>query len=151
VDFRNSLIIMTSNLGGQAVKELANDYEAMRREVKRVLEGHFRPEFLNRVDEVVVFRPLGRDAILRIVDLQAEALKRRLAERKIGLELSLKAKALLAEKGYDPVYGARPLKRVIQQDVQNPLALKILAGDFRPGDTLVVDVDGKGGFRFDRG
>ncbi|MCX6560459.1 MAG: ATP-dependent chaperone ClpB [Candidatus Aminicenantes bacterium] len=150
VDFRNALIIMTSNLGSQAVKDLNRDYEAMQREVKRILEGHFRPEFLNRVDEIIIFRPLGQEAILRIVDLQAELLRRRLADRKLGLELTAKAKELLADRGYDPVYGARPLKRTIQQDIQNPLAMRILAGEFRPGETIVVDVDGRGGFVFKR-
>ncbi|MDD8026525.1 MAG: ATP-dependent chaperone ClpB [Acidobacteriota bacterium] len=150
VDFRNALVIMTSNLGGQAIKELNRDYKAMEREVKRVLEGHFRPEFLNRVDEIIIFKPLAKEAILRIVDLQAELLRRRLADRKIGLELTDKAKELLAERGYDPVYGARPLKRTIQQDVQNPLAMKILAGEFRSGETVRVDADGRGGFVFRR-
>jgi ATP-dependent Clp protease ATP-binding subunit ClpB len=148
VDFRNALVIMTSNLGGQAVKELSGDYPAMRREVKRVLEGHFRPEFLNRVDEVIIFRPLAKEAILRIVDLQAELLRRRLVDRQVGLELTVEAKELLADRGYDPIYGARPLKRTIQQDIQNPLAMRILAGEFRPGDTIIVDADGRGGFVF---
>jgi ATP-dependent Clp protease ATP-binding subunit ClpB len=150
VDFRNALVIMTSNLGGQAVKELNRDFASMQREVKRILEGHFRPEFLNRVDEIIIFRPLEKDAILRIVDLQAELLRRRLADRKVGLELTDKAKELLAERGYDPVYGARPLKRAIQQDIQNPLAMRILAGEFCAGDTVRVDVDGRGGFLFTR-
>ncbi len=150
VDFKNTLIIMTSNLAGQAVKELARDVPAMEREVKRVMEQHFRPEFLNRIDEVIIFRPLDKEAILRIVDLQVELLRRRLADRKIGIETTEKARTLLADKGYDPVYGARPLKRAIQQEVQNPLAMKILAGEFREGDAVRVDADGKGGFRFSK-
>ncbi len=150
VDFRNALIIMTSNLGGAQIKELGRDYAALEREVKRVLEGHFRPEFLNRVDEVIIFKPLAKEAILRIVDLQAELLRRRLAERQIGLALTDKAKERLAEMGYDPVYGARPLKRTLQQEVQNPLAMKILAGEFLPGETVRVDADGRGGFRFEK-
>jgi ATP-dependent Clp protease ATP-binding subunit ClpB len=148
VDFKNTIVIMTSNLAGQAIKELSGDYSKMEREVKRQLEGHFRPEFLNRIDEVIIFRPLGRETILKIADIQIEALRRRLADRKIGIALTDKARALLAEKGYDPVYGARPLKRVIQQEVQNPLAMKILSGDYRDGDTAEIDIDGKGGFVF---
>ncbi len=151
VDFRNALIIMTSNLGGQEIKALGRDYAAMEREVKRILEGHFRPEFLNRVDEIVIFKPLAKQAILRIVDLQTELLRRRLAERKVGLVLSDKAKEKLADLGYDPVYGARPLKRTLQQEVQNPLAARILAGEFAPGDTVRVDLDERGGFTFLKG
>jgi ATP-dependent Clp protease ATP-binding subunit ClpB len=150
VDFKNTIIVMTSNLGSQAIKELSRDYAAMEREVKRQLEGHFRPEFLNRIDEVIIFRPLGRETILQIADIQIEALRRRLAERKIGIELDAKARDLLAEKGFDPVYGARPLKRTIQQEIQNPLAMRILAGDCRDGDTVKVGADGKGGFTFEK-
>jgi ATP-dependent Clp protease ATP-binding subunit ClpB len=148
VDFKNTLIIMTSNLGSQAIKELRGDFAAMEREVKAVLEGHFRPEFLNRVDEIIIFRPLEKDSILRIVDLQIELLRRRLAERKIGVDITAKAKALLAEKGYDPIYGARPLKRTIQQEIQNPLAMKILAGEIRAGQTARIDADKTGAFTF---
>ncbi len=148
VDFKNTLIIMTSNLGGQAIKDFRKDFAAMEREVKAVLEKHFRPEFLNRVDEIIIFRPLEKDSILRIVDLQFELLRRRLAERKIGVEITDKAKALLADKGYDPVYGARPLKRTIQQEIQNPLAMKILAGEIREGQTARVDADKTGAFVF---
>jgi ATP-dependent Clp protease ATP-binding subunit ClpB len=141
VDFRNTLVIMTSNLGSQAIKELHRDYEAMEKEVHRVLETHFKPEFLNRVDEVIIFRPLGKEAILEIVGLQLGLLAKRLAERKIGLDVTKEAKQLLAERGFDPVYGARPLKRTIQRDVQNPLAMKILAGEFGEGDTVGIGVD----------
>jgi len=148
VDFRNTLIIMTSNLGGQVIKEFTQDYEVMEREVKKILESHFRPEFLNRIDEVVIFKALSKGVILKIVDLQIDLLRRRLEERKIGIELSRKAKDLLAERGYDPVYGARPLKRTIQQDIQNPLATKILAGEFKEGDVVRVDADGQGSFTF---
>jgi ATP-dependent Clp protease ATP-binding subunit ClpB len=148
VDFKNTIVIMTSNLAGQAIKDLGGDFSAMEREVKRQLEAHFRPEFLNRIDEVIIFRPLAKETILKITDIQIEALRRRLAERKVGIELTDKAKALLGEKGYDPVYGARPLKRVIQQEIQNPLAMKLLSGDYKDGDTVKVDVDGKGGFTF---
>jgi ATP-dependent Clp protease ATP-binding subunit ClpB len=144
VDFKNTLIIMTSNLGGQVIKELSRDYQAMEQEVRRLLESHFRPEFLNRIDEVVIFKPLSKDTLLRIVDLQVDLLEKRLSDRKIGLEVTPAAKERLAEQGYDPVYGARPLKRTIQQEVQNPLALKLLAGEFRDGDTVRVDVSAKG-------
>ena len=148
VDFRNTLIIMTSNLGSQVIKDLAGDRAGLEREVKKVLEAHFRPEFLNRVDEVIIFRSLAKEAILKIVGLQIELLRRRLAERKIGIEVSAKALKALADKGYDPVYGARPLKRTIQQEIQNPLAMKILAGEFRDGDTVKVEPDDAGGFVF---
>ena len=148
VDFKNTLVIMTSNLAGQAIKELARDAEAMEREVRRVLEGHFKPEFLNRIDEVVVFRPLGKESILRIVGLQLDLLAKRLAGRKIGLEVGKEAKELLAERGFDPVYGARPLKRTIQKDVQDPLAMKILSGEYGEGDTVVVGVDKAGELAF---
>jgi len=144
VDFKNTLVIMTSNLGGPVIKELSRDYEAMEKEVRKVLESHFKPEFLNRIDEIIIFRPLGKSAILEIVGLQLELLGKRLADRKIGLEVSKEAKELLAERGFDPVYGARPLKRTIQREVQNPLAMKILAGEFGEGDTVVIGVDKKG-------
>jgi len=148
VDFKNTLVIMTSNLGSQVIKELSRDYEAMETEVRKVLEGHFKPEFLNRIDEVIIFRPLAKEAILEIVGLQLDLLAKRLADRKIGLEVSKEAKTLLAERGFDPVYGARPLKRVIQKDVQNPLAMKILAGEFGEGDTVAVGVDKAGELTF---
>ena len=148
VDFKNTIVIMTSNLAGQAIKELSRDYAAMEREVKRQLETHFRPEFLNRIDEVIIFRPLGQDTILKITDLQVELLRKRLTDRKIGIELTDKARAALGEKGYDPVYGARPLKRLIQQEIQNPLAMRILSGEIREGETVKVDVDAKGAFVF---
>jgi ATP-dependent Clp protease ATP-binding subunit ClpB len=148
VDFKNTLVIMTSNLGSQAIKELGGDYEAMEKEVRKVLEGHFKPEFLNRIDEVIIFRSLPKSAILEIVGLQIDLLAKRLAERKIGLEVTKEAKEVLAERGFDPVYGARPLKRTIQKDVQNPLAMKILAGEYGEGDTAVIGVDKKGELTF---
>jgi ATP-dependent Clp protease ATP-binding subunit ClpB len=120
----------------------------MEREVKKTLEGHFRPEFLNRIDEVIIFRSLSKEAILQIVDLQLDLLRKRLSDRKIGVEATDEVRALLAEKGYDPVYGARPLKRAIQQEIQNPLAMKILSGEFKDGARVKVDVDGRGGFVF---
>jgi len=148
VDFRNTLIIMTSNLGSQVIKDLGREHAVMEREVKKILEGHFRPEFLNRIDEVIIFKSLSKEAILQIVDLQLDLLRKRLADRKTGVEATAQARALLAEKGYDPVYGARPLKRAIQQEIQNPLAMKILGGEFKDGARVKVDVDGKGGFSF---
>jgi ATP-dependent Clp protease ATP-binding subunit ClpB len=148
VDFRNTLIIMTSNLGSQVVKELGRDYERMEKEIKAILESHFRPEFLNRVDEVIIFRALSKETILRIVDIQLDLLRARLAEKKIGIEASQAAKELLAQRGYDPVYGARPLKRVIQRDIQNPLALKIISGECKEGGTVRIDADKSGGLVF---
>ena len=148
VDFKNTVIIMTSNLASQAIKELGGDYGKMEKEVRAVLENHFKPEFLNRIDEVIIFRALTKADILRIVDLQLEELRKRLAEKKIGLAVSSDAKDLLAERGWDPVYGARPLKRTIQRDIQNPLAMKILAGEFGDGDTVSVGTDKKGGLLF---
>jgi len=148
VDFTNTVIIMTSNLGSQVIKELSGDYGKMETAVRGILEGHFKPEFLNRVDEVIIFKPLSKGVILRIVDLQLELLRKRLAERKLGISVTSEAKTLLAERGYDPVYGARPLKRVIQRDVQNPLAMKILAGEFGEGDTVAVGTDKKGDLVF---
>jgi len=148
VDFKNTLVIMTSNLGSQVIKELSGDYEAMEKEVRKVLEAHFKPEFLNRVDEVIIFRPLPKSAILEIVGLQLDLLAKRLSDRKIGLDVTKEAKELLAERGFDPVYGARPLKRTIQRDVQNPLAMKILGGEFGEGDTVAVGVDKNGELDF---
>ncbi|MGQ9671767.1 MAG: ATP-dependent chaperone ClpB [Candidatus Aminicenantales bacterium] len=148
VDFRNTLIIMTSNLGSAVIKEFSQDYETMEREVKKILESSFRPEFLNRIDEVIIFRALDRATLLRIVDLQLDLLRRRLEEKKIKVQVSLKAKELLAEKGYDPVYGARPLKRVIQQEIQNPLALQLLEGAYGEGETIEVEVDRNNNFVF---
>jgi ATP-dependent Clp protease ATP-binding subunit ClpB len=141
VNFRNTLIIMTSNLASQVIKELSSDFARMEREIKKILESHFRPEFLNRVDEVIIFKALSIETILKIVDLQLNELRERLQEKKLGLEASREAKELLAERGYDPVYGARPLKRAIQRDVQNPLALKILEGEFKEGDTVKIEVN----------
>jgi ATP-dependent Clp protease ATP-binding subunit ClpB len=141
VDFRNCLIIMTSNLGSQLIKEFSQDYETMQHEILKILESSFRPEFLNRVDEIVIFRALNRETIFNILDIQLDLLRKRLEDRKLRLEVSLKAKELLADKGFDPVYGARPLKRTIQQEIQNPLALRLLEGSYKEGDTVRVEVD----------
>ncbi len=149
VDFRNTVIIMTSNIGSGHILDWATradaaEWDAVAQRVRGDLRQHFRPEFLNRVDDVVVFRPLAREDIRAIVDIQLARLGALLADRKLGLEVTDEARTLLAELGYDPVYGARPLKRVIQARVQNPLALEMLEGDFGEGDTVVVDRDGDG-------
>ena len=141
VDFKNTIIIMTSNLGSEYIHEYIDRPETMEERVLEVLRGHFRPEFLNRVDEIIIFRALGLTQIKEIVDIQIEHLRKRLAERKIDLDLTDAAKQAVAEKGYDPVYGARPLKRTIQKLIQDPLANEILKGDFKEGDHVVVDVD----------
>jgi ATP-dependent Clp protease ATP-binding subunit ClpB len=146
VDFRNTVIIMTSNLGSQVIQEMAGErnYERMKAAVLETVGGHFRPEFVNRIDEIVVFHPLGRGEIRRIVEIQIGYLKKRLAERDIGLELDDAARDRLGEAGFDPVYGARPLKRAIQQQLENPLAQRLLRGEFGPGDVIRVKVaDGK--------
>ena len=143
VDFRNTVIVMTSNLGSQRIQDLAGEanYERMKSAVMEVVSQHFRPEFINRVDDVVVFHPLGREEIRLIVDIQIGRLRQRLVERDLQLVISDSAMDRLADAGYDPVYGARPLKRAIQQQVENPLAQRILAGEFSPGDTITVEVE----------
>ncbi len=150
VNFKNVVVIMTSNIGSSMIQDLTQGGAAedeIRDAVLEELRGELRPEFLNRIDEVIVFRPLSRDQIGHIVGIQLERLHKLLAERKLGLELTNAARARLAEEGYDPVYGARPLKRVIQQRIQNPLALRLLQQEFQPGDTVLVDV-GENGFAF---
>lgn len=142
VDFRNTVIIMTSNIGSQWIKELeGKDEEEMGRRVTEALEAHFRPEFLNRIDEVIVFHPLSLEDIERIVDIQLQDIRMRLIDRRIQLELTDEAKRKLAEEGFDPVYGARPLKRALQRKVQDVLAGRILAGEYAEGETVVVDVE----------
>ncbi len=142
VDFRNTVVVMTSNLGSQVIQELAGEenYAAMRSAVMEIVGQHFRPEFINRVDEVVVFHPLMRDQIRAIASIQIGFLRRRLQERHMDLELTDAALDLLGEAGFDPVYGARPLKRAIQQQLENPLAQEILTGRFGPGDLVRVEV-----------
>jgi len=142
VDFRNSVIVMTSNLGSQMIQEMAGEenYDAMKSAVMDVVGTHFRPEFINRVDDVVVFHPLSREHIRLIVDIQLGYLHDRLAERDMRIHLSDAARDRLAEAGFDPVYGARPLRRAIQQQVENPLAQEILQGKFKPGDVIEVGV-----------
>ena len=143
-----TVVIMTSNVGSQYIRDLAGDDDAVREQVTRALNQHFRPEFLNRIDEVVIFHSLTREHLAQIVDIQLERLQTLLAERHITLELTGDAKHRLAEEGYDPVYGARPLKRVIQRRVQDPLALKLLQSEFLDGDAIRVDAqDGELIFR----
>jgi ATP-dependent Clp protease ATP-binding subunit ClpB len=150
VDFKNTIVIMTSNLGSQIIKSVGADQERMEREIKDILEAHFRPEFLNRLDETVVFHTLSKGVLARILDLRIEELGRRLRTRRIEIELSPAVRKQLAERGYDPVFGARPLKRVLQQDIQNPLAVKLLEGGFGEGDKVKVDLDDKGDYRFSK-
>ncbi|PIE82727.1 MAG: ATP-dependent chaperone ClpB [Candidatus Contendobacter odensis] len=146
VDFRNTVVVMTSNLGSQMIQELAaqNDYSLMKSRVMAQVTDHFRPEFVNRIDEVVVFHPLGREHIRAIADIQIAYLRKRLADRHIGLQVSEAALDHIGEAGFDPVYGARPLKRAIQQTLENPLARQILAGTFVPGDVIAIDTDETG-------
>jgi ATP-dependent Clp protease ATP-binding subunit ClpB len=149
VDFRNSVIIMTSNVGSTFILEHARgDWALVEPQVMQSLRAQFKPEFLNRVDDIIIFRPLGTDQIERIVDLQLARLDKLLADRKITLEVTPEAKHLLAEEGYDPALGARPLKRSIQRLIQNPLAMAVLAGKFGDGDAIVARPDGKGGLEF---
>jgi ATP-dependent Clp protease ATP-binding subunit ClpB len=141
VDFRNTVIIMTSNLGSHILQDASISEDEKRRLVLEAVRQSFRPEFLNRVDEIIIFQPLSRDQIKQIVDIQLERLRQRLAERRIRLELTPAAMELIANEGYDPTYGARPLKRVIQRRIQDTLAMSILDGKFHEGDTVVVDVE----------
>jgi len=144
VDFRNTVIIMTSNLGSQQIQKMAGEenYDAMKSAVMQIVGEHFRPEFVNRVDDIVVFHPLTMEQIREIAVIQLQSLQKRLLDRDIRLELSDAALSQLAEAGFDPVYGARPLKRVIQQRIENPLAEEVLAGVIGPGDVVLGDVDG---------
>jgi ATP-dependent Clp protease ATP-binding subunit ClpB len=152
VDFKNTVVIMTSNLGSQFIAHESMESggqlsEGTRRQVMEALRAHFRPEFLNRIDEVIFFHPLGREHMKVIIDIQARALLRRLEDRKIHVELTDEARAFLVEEGYDPTYGARPLKRTIQRRVLNPLAMRVLEGEFAEGDRIVIDA-GDGGLDF---
>jgi ATP-dependent Clp protease ATP-binding subunit ClpB len=141
VDFTNAVVIMTSNIGSQFLVD-GLDEDVSEERVLGALRDHFRPEFLNRVDEIVVFRRLDREQLARIVELQVARLRARLADRGVDLELTEAATDLLAREGYDPAYGARPLKRLVQRRLENPLAQRMLAGEVRDGDRVVVDVDG---------
>jgi ATP-dependent Clp protease ATP-binding subunit ClpB len=143
VDFKNTVIILTSNLGSQYIQELAaKDRKEMERRVTAALRESFKPEFLNRIDETIIFNNLGRHEIAVIVEIQLKRLRKNLASRKISLDLTERAQALIADKGYDPIYGARPLKRTIQRLIQDPLAVKILGGEFKEGDLVKIDSDG---------
>jgi len=139
VGFKNTVLIMTSNLGSQWIVDMKPGQEAqMRERVMEALRASFRPEFLNRVDETIIFHQLGEDEIRKIVDLQFAALKRRLADRRIDVVLDDRARDILVKEGFDPAFGARPLKRTIQRLVLDPLAMKVLQGEFRDGDTIAV-------------
>jgi ATP-dependent Clp protease ATP-binding subunit ClpB len=153
VDFRNTVIVMTSNLGSQVIQEMAGEenYATMKNAVMEIVGSHFRPEFINRVDEVVVFHPLGREQIRSITTIQISELRRRLMDRDMDIELTDAALDKLGEAGFDPVYGARPLKRVIQNRLENQLAQEILSGRFGPGDMIRVDVGEGDTLQFKKG
>jgi ATP-dependent Clp protease ATP-binding subunit ClpB len=145
VDFRNTVLVMTSNIGSQFIVELGADQEEeMQARVMEALRAHFKPEFLNRVDETILFHQLRREDFRRIVEIQLGRVQKLLDDRRIEIEVSDAAKDLLAEKGYDPHYGARPLKRVIQRVLQDPLAMRILEGEFPEGSKVFVDAGPSG-------
>jgi ATP-dependent Clp protease ATP-binding subunit ClpB len=148
VDFKNTVVIMTSNVGSQYLTLEVT--EGSRRQVMDALRDHFRPEFLNRIDEVIFFHSLDREHLKKIIDIQLSSLMKRLEERKIRVVLGESSKELLVREGYDPAYGARPLKRAIQRQVLDPLALRVLEGAFGEGDTIVVE-GGPDGLRFEKG
>jgi len=142
VDFKNTVVIMTSNIGSHFIAETAASgalTEGVRRQVLEALRQHFRPEFVNRVDEIIVFHALTKEDMKSIIDVQLRGLMKRLADRKIKVELTDRAKDFLVQEGYDPTYGARPLKRTIQKRVLDPLAMRVLEGAFAEGDSIVVD------------
>ena len=149
VDFRNTVIIMTSNIGSAFLQaeglRSPEEFAEASKQVMNALHGHFKPEFLNRVDDIIIFSPLGKEQLVKIIELRLEDVRRLLADRKISLELTDAAKDLLFTEGFDPNYGARPLKRAIQKLVQDPLALKILDGEVLHGDHVVVDADKRTG------
>ncbi len=145
VDFKNTIIIMTSNIGSPIIQEYFHtgrltpkDHAAMEDRVKMELKSHFRPEFLNRVDDIIIFHSLERNQLSRIVEIQLQRLEKRLAEQKLHLELDDSAKTFLGREGYDPQFGARPLKRAIQEHLLDPLAMKLLSGEIKPGDEIKV-------------
>jgi ATP-dependent Clp protease ATP-binding subunit ClpB len=155
VDFRNVVLIMTSNIGSTEIQRLAGRpggaVQEMRDAALEALRAEFRPEFLNRVDDIVVFRPLGRADLGRIVEIQLDRLRKLMAERQMTIELSEDAREAVADAGYDPVYGARPLKRALQRMIQDPLATRVLQGELHPGDHIVVDEGKDGNLRFTKG
>jgi ATP-dependent Clp protease ATP-binding subunit ClpB len=148
VDFKNTIVIMTSNLGSPIIQEYLQKAEGKRlkaegkleleKEIMGELKRHFRPEFLNRVDDVIIFQSLDEEELSRIVDIQLEKLKKRLAQQQLTLDVDTAAKKLLAREGYDPQFGARPLKRAVQERILNPLSLRLLEGEFKPGDKIKV-------------
>jgi len=143
VNFKNTVVIMTSNIGSQYIQDLQNDEEEMRRRVTEAMRQHFRPEFLNRVDDTIIFHPLDADVLKKIVSIQVGQVQKRLADKKIEIELTEGARELMAEDGFDLMYGARPLKRVIQREILNPLASKILSGEIKEGTRVVIDRDNR--------
>jgi ATP-dependent Clp protease ATP-binding subunit ClpA len=162
VDFRNTVIIMTSNVGSNYIREAHIGFKAgngsrresveeeLRKRIQEALHATFRPEFLNRIDEIIIFRALGEREIAEVVEIQLRHLRRLLAERKIELELTDAAKRVLFKEGYDPQFGARPLRRAIQRLIQDPLAMKLLEGEVLPGDRVRVDADANGALTFER-
>jgi ATP-dependent Clp protease ATP-binding subunit ClpB len=150
VDFRNAVVIMTSNLGSQVIQEHAGEknYVRMKSAVMEIVQQNFRPEFINRIDDIVVFHPLGTEQIRSIVDIQLGQLRKRLIERGLDLVLDDRARDLLGEAGFDPVYGARPLKRAIQQQIENPLAQQLLQGRYAAGDRIKVSIGEDGRLSF---
>jgi ATP-dependent Clp protease ATP-binding subunit ClpB len=150
VNFKNTVVIMTSNIGSQVIQEMQNaSPEQIERAVMNALRQHFRPEFLNRVDDIILFHRLTEEQLEQIVDIQLRRLQKVLAEQHITLELTAAAKRKLAREGFDPVYGARPLKRVIQRELQNPLAMRLLQGELKDGDHVRADVGPGGEFTFE--
>ncbi|HET9467207.1 MAG TPA: AAA family ATPase, partial [Vicinamibacterales bacterium] len=149
IDFKNTVVIMTSNLGSASLADLGDRGvdEGVKRQVMDALRAHFRPEFINRVDEIIVFHPLSREQMKTIIDIQVKGLLKRLEERKIFVSLNDAAKDWLVREGYDPAYGARPLKRAIQKHILDPLAMRVLEGEFREGDLVQVDA-GSSGLQF---
>jgi len=150
VDFRNCVIVMTSNLGSIEIQSMAGEqnYDQIKLAVMEQVSNHFRPEFINRIDESVVFHSLTQQQIRAIAEIQLQSLTARLKEKDIGISFSEASMDLLGELGFDPVYGARPLKREIQQAIENPVAMSILAGEFEPGDQISVDIDDEQHFSF---
>jgi len=142
VDFKNTVLIMTSNLGSREIQDVSEDEKQVREAVTQVLRDHFKPEFLNRIDDIVIFHTLSREQISEIIEVQLERLRTMLHERNVAIVLKDSAKELLAREGYDPNYGARPLKRAIQTLIQNPLAMKLLRSEILPGQTIVISAEG---------
>lgn len=151
VDFKNTVIVMTSNLGSHRIQEMqGQDYETVKSAVMEMVLSHFRPEFVNRVDDAIVFEPLNKEMITEIAKIQIKRLEKRLADLSIGLEVTTEAMDKLADAGFDPVFGARPLKRAIQNNLENPLALKLLDGEFKAEDKIVVDIDANNNITFSK-